>query len=429
MFNRRGASVRFAMIGLALVILMVVPTGASTAGSDTHRLVPEDLVYVGAFRLPDDAPDDIGWFYSGHALAYYPEGDPGGPDDGFPGSLFGTGHNWNQYVSEISIPVPVISPDHNPDDLNVAATLQDFQDIRGNMFGELEMPHAGLAYLPPPAGGQTGRLVFSWGQHMQEGETGPSHGWSTLDLADPQVAGPWYVDDLPVYVTNDYLFPIPTAWAAAHTPGRILATGRFREGGQGGCGPSLVAFEPPDADSPPLASSVLPATPLLRYGDFTAPDDHKLNGYQHCDAWSGGAWLTADDRAAVIFVGTKAVGECWYGFANGVVWPEEPPYPPVPPYPYDNRGFWSSSYEAQILFYDPDDLAAVASGDMEPWQPQPYAALNIDEVLFGIESAQTNQRVGAAAFDRARGLLYVIEPLAYGEEGRPLIHVWRVAGN
>ena len=70
---------------------------------------PADLAYLGAFRLPADAPDEIGWLWSGEALAYYPDGDPGGPDDGFPGSLFGSGHNWNQYVSEINIPIPVNS--------------------------------------------------------------------------------------------------------------------------------------------------------------------------------------------------------------------------------------------------------------------------------------------------------------------------------
>ena len=42
--------------------------------------------------------------------AYYPDGDPEG-DDGYPGSIFGIGHDQTQYVSEISIPVPVASRD------------------------------------------------------------------------------------------------------------------------------------------------------------------------------------------------------------------------------------------------------------------------------------------------------------------------------
>jgi hypothetical protein len=417
----RHAATSLLVVGIALVLAASV--GAQSADTG-HRTQPEDLTYLGAFRLPEDAPEDIGWSYSGHAMAYYPDGDPDGPDDGFPGSIFGTGHDWYQYISEISIPPPVISPSHNPADLNVATTLQPFTDVRGEMFGYLEQLHAGLAYLPPQDAQSSGKLVSCWGQHFQEGEFGPSHGWCELDLSNPQVAGPWYIDELPVYVTNNYLFPIAPDWAAAHTPGQVLATGRFREGGQVASGPSLVAIGPWDTAIPPAPESTIPATTLLRYDDFTAPEEHKLNGYHHSDEWAGGAWLTAGDRSAVIFVGTKGLGECWYGFANGVVWPEEPPYPEVPEYPFDNRGFWSSSFEAQSIFYDPDNLAAVARGEMEPWQPQPYATLSIDDVLFGVDAEWERERVRAASFDPERGLLYVFEPMA--SEDRTLIHVWHV---
>lgn len=73
------------------------------------RIQPGDLRYVGAFRLPDCSQKEASWEYSGEALTYCPVGDPDGPDDGFPGSLYGVGHDWKQYVSEISIPVPIIS--------------------------------------------------------------------------------------------------------------------------------------------------------------------------------------------------------------------------------------------------------------------------------------------------------------------------------
>ena len=92
------------------------PTAASAgdaspdARTSAQLIQPRDLVYRGAFRLPD-GPEEIGWAYSGAAMTCYPAGDPDGPADGYPGSIFGTGHDWNQYVSEISIPVPVISPD------------------------------------------------------------------------------------------------------------------------------------------------------------------------------------------------------------------------------------------------------------------------------------------------------------------------------
>jgi hypothetical protein len=111
------------------------------------------------------------------------------------------------------------------------------------------------------------------------------------------------------------------------------------------------------------------------------------------------------------------VGDCWYGCADGT---DEPPWPPD-----CDRGWWSTGFVGQMLFYDPADLAAVARGEMETWEPQPYATLDIDEYLYHIESTQQKYHLGAAGFDRERGLLYVFEPLADGD--KPLVHVWRAA--
>ena len=67
-----------------------------------------------------------------------------------------------------------------------------------------------------------------------------------------------------------------------------------------------------------------------------------MDAYHHSDEWTGGAWLRVGDASAVVFIGTKGIGDCWYGFENGVVWPEGGPHPPVPPPPFDARGWWSS---------------------------------------------------------------------------------------
>ncbi|RLB05328.1 MAG: hypothetical protein DRG59_09125 [Deltaproteobacteria bacterium] len=86
------------------------------------------------------------------------------------------------------------------------------------------------------------------------------------------------------------------------------------------------------------------------------------------------------------FCRNKVVGKCWYGFANGVVWPidinENTVYPKVPPWPYDDRGWWSEDIRARIIFYDSNDLAAVARGTMKTYEPQPYASMDIDRYLF-----------------------------------------------
>jgi len=395
-------------------------------------LMPEDLEYLGAFRLPD-TNGGSNWEYSGQGLTYYPGGDPAGPDDGFPGSLFGFGHDHHMQVSEISIPEPVIS--RNLDDLNTAVTLQPFADITNGLFNpeEMDLPVADLAYLPSQNGQATGKLHFAFGQHFQDFE--PSHGWAALDLSDPHPAGPWVFGNYTNYVTNDYLFDIPADWAAAYTPGQVLVTGRFREGVWGGFGPALFAYNPPSG-----GDAVTSVTPLLLYGiqepgltDIVTDESMQMNGYQLADHWMGGAWLSAREESAVIFVGTKAVGHSWYGFANGVVWDydcaeQSPPTCPDPPeWPYDNRGYWAEDYQAQIIFFDPADLGAVARGEMQTWEPQPYAALVLDEYLYYPELDYAEYKrdlVGAAAFDREHSLLYIVERLA--DEYKSVIHVWNI---
>ena len=98
------------------------------------------------------------------------------------------------------------------------------------------------------------------------------------------------------------------------------------------------------------------------------------------------------------------------------------------------RGWWSTRFEAQFILYDPAQLAQVAAGAIESWEPQPYASLDIDEHLYLDPPAwdlmvlgwdvQRRYRIGAAAYDRENALLYVLE--LYADGGKPVVHVWRV---
>lgn len=381
----------------------------------TELLQSSDFEYVGAFRLPsgDSGSEVESWAYGGQAMTYFPGGDSAGADDGHPGSLFATGHAWEYQVSEISIPVPVVSSTKNPNDLNVATTLQRFKKIIE--VGHLEIPRVGLTYLPKQGDQSSDKLYFGWGAHFQE-PNDLTHGWCELDLSNPKTAGEWYLDcPHNVYNTNDYLLQIPESWALAYTPGKLLACGRFRDGGWSGQGPSLFAFGPWNHGNPPPDGSSLHYVTLLRYTsseDFDEPV-FTMNGYHHSDEWSGAVWISVGNKSAVIFAGTKGVGDCWYGDQNG---------------PCDecegDRGWWSTGFEGQFNFYDPNDLAQVTQGIVESWEPQPYTSMNIDQHLFGINSTQQKYHLGAIAFDRDRGFLYVFEPMI--DENKPIIHVWKV---
>lgn len=420
-----GFSTRIFRILLFLCIVAMMTPVTPAAGA-TVLLQPDDLVYRGAFRLPQDGD----WTYGGTGLTYYPGGDPGGAADGYPGSLFGMGNDQRCEVSEVSIPAPVISPARSADDLATATTLQPFADLKQGIFapaGDGLPLRCGLAYLPAQDGQQAGKLHLAWGEHYQY-EQVPSHAWSELALSRPDVQGLWYLADYENFATNDYIFAIPEAWAAANTPGLRLATGRFRDGSLGGSGPSLFAYGPWLDGNPPARNTRLThVTPLLLYGRGYEEEgaDRVMRGYTSADEWSGGAWLTAGSGSAVVFAGTKGRGNFWYGFSNGLVWPDDPPYPDFPPAPHDERGWWAESFEGVLYFYSPGDLAQVAAGTMEPFEPQPYAEMSLEPYLWHITHTWQKMRAGAVAFDDERGILYVTEPFADGDQ--PIVHVFAVS--
>jgi hypothetical protein len=432
-------------------------------------LPPENLEYLGAFRLPGGDEPPLTFAYGGNAMTFNPDGDTVGASDGFSGSLFITGHDRIAYgavpngdqVAEVNIPVPVISS--NLEDLNTAEFIQNFADVTAGHFTDMEeIPKVGMQYLNRPETGP--KIHLAWGQHLQP-EGVASHAWFNPTLDNPDFQGTWFIGNQNLYSVNGYMFDIPVEWADAYAGGRYLATGRMRDGGQGGMGPTLFAYRPWQADgSPPPAGTHLEETTLLLYENAYNTEDivHSLNGYQHPDEWEGGAWLTnASGQKAVLFSGTKATGDkYWYGYAH----PDGPQYvcvdTHVDGFPTcrnadgsvcaqsdfagccneeagtcaSERGWWSTRFDAELILYDPNDLARVAGGGLESWQPQPYAVIDIDEHLYldppewdlialG-RGDQRRNRIGAAGFDRAGGLLYVLE--LYADGAKPVVHVWKV---
>ena len=377
-------------------------------GDDTtapsQLLYPKDLSYQGAFRVPGGS-NGTSWEWTSPSggMTYYSD------------SLFATGFALDMQISEISIPTAVNSAQKNPSALNVATTIQPFHDIVGQLVNvpALEIPRVGLQYLPAQGNQTEEKLYFCWAGHFQD--QGVSHGWCGTDLSNPGIAGGWQIADYRIYSVNDYMFEIPGYWVQENTPGMRLATGRFRDGGWSGQGPSLFAIGPWNQGNPPAAGSKLDAVPLLLYTsteDYDAPQ-HTMNDYHHSDEWTGGAWISSNDKTAVIFAGTKGTGECWYGDSNGPCLDCA-----------GERGWWSDGFEGRFIFYDPADLAEVALGTKEPHEPQPYASMNIDPVLYHIQSSQQWYHTGAVAYDRERGVIYMMEP--HGDGDKPLVHVWEI---
>ncbi len=432
----------------------------------TGELVqPQDFEYMGAFRLPGNDPRPKTFEYGGNAMTFNPDGPPAQTGYGS-GSLFIMGHDRLAYgempdgnqVAELRIPTPVNS--RNLEDLNYAEFIQDFTDVMPGFFMSYEdIVRVGMAYLNHPDTGPKIHLGFGW--HLPPENPVATHGWFNADLTNPNFQGTWYIGNQSFDSVNGYLFDIPAAWADTHTGSRYVATGRYRDGGWSGMGPALFAYRPwQTGGSAPVSGTHLAETVLLRYESSRNTGDivHALNNYQHADEWEGGDWLTTPSgKSAVLFAGTKGTGaKYWYGWVH----PDGPQYPCIEvefvndfttcrladntPCPAedltgceghnDDRGWWSTRFDAQIILYDPADLAEVAAGTMESWEPQPYAAIDIDEHLYldppegDLDNLgrgdQRRMRIGAVAYDRNSGTLYVLEQFADG--GKPVVHVWRV---
>jgi hypothetical protein len=323
-----------------------------------------------------------------------------------------------------------------------------------------EIPRMGMQYLKTAATGA--KVHIAWGQHFEPEPPTGTHAWFDPNLKATSMRGTWYIGLQSFYSVNDYMFEIPASWADKYAQGRYLATGRFRDGGWSGMGPALFAYKPwiDNRGTPAPSGTQLQETVLLLYEDSqnTEQIERCLKNYQHPDEWAGGAWLTTKSgKSGVLFAGNKSNGtKYWYGYINPAG-PTEPcvdgelvgQFPvcrmadgtPCPDEDLveceghsDYRGWWPTRFDAQFILFNPDDLAQVAMKKMDPWEPQPYASLDIDEHLYlnpaGVEQdmlgtgVQRRFKIGAVAYDRKNNLLYVLE--LYADGAKPVIHVWRV---
>jgi len=385
----------------------------------SQRVYSTSLVYKGAFAYP---PGDD-WAYSGHALAYYPAGDPGSTD-GYPGSLYAAAHTWYDLVGEITIPEPVVSD--NFGDLPQASALRPPTDITGGWkdnctyhddceYREVD----GLAYLP-----DVDKIAWNLNDwYNVGGYDQDSLGWSDLNMAGAQ--GVWHIGARPssdnVFhngKTCNYLFQAPESFADANLSGKWLIAGNHREAGAfgGSQGPTLYALAPWKDGAPPTSGQNLDALALVYYPEiydcvWVNPAVCHFSGYRAADNWGGGAWVQTTGASAILIFGRKGLGDSCYGT------PEHCGGDPCVP----SKGYHAYPYEPQILFYDPEDLKAVVAGTKEPWEVLPYEIYSPADKMLGGECAT----LGAAVYDRERGLLYVAEREA-GPSGETVVHVWSV---
>jgi hypothetical protein len=318
----------------------------------------------------------------------------------------------------------------------MAANLTAPADIRPanvNAWDYVDIWRTGLAVVS-----EEGRLYSAWSFHYTV--TGDKHAsiscCDASDLSGSAKHGAWYVGtpgEPPINaMMGDWLFTVPQDWADAHCSGRTLVVGRCRDGGLSGLGPTLYAFAPVGGATP-APDAALGFTTLLQYGPVEGTDNvhfpDAIDGYNHADEWRGAEWISAEGQgagaqSAVAVIGNKALGHNWYGYHGEGMRHDwviaDVPYPDFYETDPDGKGWRAHNRQPMVIFFDPADLAEVADGTRVPHEPQPYAALRLDEDLF----FGSNHEIFSATFDSENHILYAVEFIRE-LEGRLIVHAWR----
>lgn len=421
----------FTVTALDMVGNESFPSDPLTVSTRTFRggselINPEGFEYLGAFAVTED------FAYGGEAIAFNPNGNGGA------GSLFISDLNQPQqgFVGEVTIPAPVLSPLKNIGDLNNATIIQAPVNIRPsnvNNWGYVDIWYTGLEYIE-----EENRLYSSWAIYydVNQDKTASISCVDASNLAGGTKHGAWFLGSsnpsiLPIdSYLNDYLFRVPSEWANEHLNGRELINGRYREGGLSGLGPTLYAVDLIGGGTIPAADAEFDFYTLLQYGTVEGTDNYNypnsIDDYNHADWWKEAEWISADNQAAVAIIGNHAMGHNYYGY-NGermrhdwVI--ADLPYPEFAETDPNGKGWKAYNMLPMIIFYDPSDLAGVATGVIESYQPQPYAALRMDRNIFW----GPNTELRSASYDENNNRLYVTEFNAPGD-GLLMIHVWEVS--
>lgn len=411
----------------------LVSASTLTYRTSSQLINPVQLKYLGAFKLPEL------FSYGADAIAYRPDGDGGqngsGASDGFPGSLFVTDLNIPErgFAAEVSIPAPKISADHNPDELNEISVIQQPADIRPPNVtnrGFVDLWRNGLAYVESEK-----RLYSSWSIYFTvTGEKNASVTFCNADdLNNSPKYGGWYVGPISEKPNDamayDYLFTVPQTWADQNILGRSLVTGRSREGGLSGLGPTFYAVSLIGNETPPEPGTELAMTTLLEYGGVEGSDNYNFPnsfaGYNHADWWRDACWIQYGEQQSFVIMGKKGLGNNWYGY-NGEKMRHDwvladLPYPEFWETDPDGKGWRSDNFSTMMIFYNPNDIISVANETLQPYEPQPYAALRLDKSIFW----GSNKEIASASYDAGNNKLFIAEFNA-PSDGRILIHVFNV---
>jgi hypothetical protein len=399
-----GGTVATSQVDAPQKIQPIRPPAEASPG----RLSFEDLVYQGAFRVPEESNGES-FSYGGDTLAYNPLSNTL-----FVGSLHGM-------VAEMSIPSPAKTT--LVEQLPVASFVQPFRDPADGRLRDIAEGGVVLDGLLVHDGRLYGTgLIYYDATNSQR----LSHFGRALDLTRAEVTRIYQVGETgKAGFVAGYMATVPPEWRAALGGPAVTGQCCISIIGRTSFGPGLFAWNPADLGR----RDPLPATPLLYY-----PQQHPTLGpWDGANDMFGGTTEVAgvaiiDGTRTVLFAGRNGLGTFCYGEGTGDAREASERGPNGEQHCLDPtnsaKGQHAFPYRLQFWAYDVNDLAAVRAGDREPWDVRPYAVWPFELPPIG----DPYPRIGALSYDSAHRRLFLTQLFGDkdGYSRRPILHVFTI---
>ena len=395
---------------MSLVFSALVSLSAQDP-STLPRIEFNDLIYIGAFRLPEQSVNGDTFSVGGFPLAFNPSRN----------SLFIGTRKGN--VGEVAVPPLVVSNDVTK--LAFASFLQGFHEpTEGTLVQAATGGPASISGLLAMGDRVYGSAAIYYdANNMQR----VSHYSRSATLSTPGVIGlrQVWTDEHTGFVSG-YMAAVPAEWQQKLGGPAITGQCCLPVAWRTSWGPSAFAWNPSDIHS----MSKVPATPLLYY-----PQEHPgLGHWESSNQVFGGTTqvtgvaLLAGTRTA-LYVGRTGTGPFCYGNGTndpallGKIGPDGAGYCLDPT--STAKGQHAYPYNYQLWAYDLNDLAAVRAGTKLPWDVKPYGVWP-----FSLPFPEPEVRIGGVGYDASRQIIYISQLYAdkdgYGY--RPIIHALKVGG-
>ena len=398
----------------ATVVSLVFSAFVSLAAQDPStlpRIQFNDLIYIGAFRLPDQSVNGDNFSVGGFPVTFNPSRN----------SLFIGTRSGN--VGEVAVPSLVVSNDVTK--LSFATFLQGFYEPTEGTLAQAAVGGpasiSGLLAMGDRVYGSAS--IYYDANNTQR----VSHYSRSATLSTPSAIGMRQVwtDEHAGFVSG-YMATVPAEWQQKLGGPAITGQCCLPVAWRTSWGPSAFAWNPSDI----VAMSKVPATPLLFY-----PQEHPALGHWESSnpVYGGttqvtGVALLAGTRTA-LYVGRTGTGPFCYGNGTsdptliGKTGPDGAGYCLDPT--STAKGQHAYPYNYQLWAYDLNDFAAVKAGTKQPWEVQPYGVWP-----FSLPFPEPEVRIGGVGYDASRQIIYISQLYAdkdgYGY--RPIIHALKVGG-